>query len=382
MIGRLHISLPAIRHNARTLRDLVGHQHAAFVVKSNAYGHGLVETALAAEPFAARLCVYSVSEAVTLRDGGVTAPILVLGPIEAADLGAATTAKVEITLWSAGGYARSVAAAARKRNIRAPVHLKVNTGLNRLGFDPDELSDAVEDLLHVSELQIAGVFSHLSSAEELDSPATLHQLQVFEKVLASSAPLFARANCQPVRHIAASAAAMLWPQTRLDQARFGIAMYGLWPSKPTREAMEGSGLKLRPALSYRSKIVAVRHICAGAPVGYGATYHAPRDMRLGVVPAGYADGVPRALSNRGAFLADGEYCPIVGRIAMNVSEIDLTRAPNAQPGSQVTLIGSDGSASIGADDWAQWAQTINYEIVAGLPSRLPRVFDETPEAAA
>ncbi|MGA8535128.1 MAG: alanine racemase [Candidatus Tumulicola sp.] len=374
MIGRLRISLAALRHNAKTLRDLVGPKHAAFVVKSNAYGHGLVETALAAEPFARRICVYGVEEAIALRDGGVTAPILVLGPVPSDALSDAMAAELDLALWDTGEFARKLAAAARKRQTRAPVHVKVNTGLNRLGLEPHELVDAVEDYLHVSELHVAGVFSHLSSAEELDSASTMQQLETFERALASAEALFERAQVVPLRHIAASAAAIRWPQTRLDLSRFGIALYGLWPSEETREASGASGIILEPALSYESELVVVRSVAAGSPIGYGETYHAARDMRVGVVPAGYADGIPRALSNRGSFLVGGTACPIVGRVAMNLTEIDLTDAPNAYVGSAVTLIGRDGEASIGADDWARWCDTINYEIVARLPSEIPRVY--------
>ncbi len=379
MIGRLRISLGAIRRNAKMLRDMVGPKHAAFVVKSNAYGHGLVETALAVEPFARRVCVYTLEEAVELRDGGITAPILVLGPVPPDALNDAMAANVDLALWDTGAFARKLAAAARNRQTRAPVHVKVNTGLNRLGFEPHELVDAVEDYLHMPELNIAGVFSHLSSAEELDSPFTMHQLERFEHALALAEPLFAKSEIVPLRHIAASAAAILWPQTRLDFSRFGIALYGLWPSKQTREASQANGIVLEPALSYESELVVVRPVAAGAPIGYGASYHAARDMRVGVVPAGYGDGVPRALSNRGAFLVDGVRCPIVGRVAMNVTEIDLSAAPDAHPGSKVTLIGRDGNGCIGADDWAEWCETINYEIVARLPADLPRVYvDEGP----
>lgn len=376
MIGRLHVSLPALRANARALRDLVGPKHAAFVVKSNAYGHGLVETALAIEPFANKICVYALDEAIALRDGGITAPILVLGPVAPDSLDDAMAAGTELALWDTGEFARKLAAAARRRQRRAAVHVKVNTGLNRLGFEPYELADAVEDYLHVAEIEIAGVFSHLSSAEEIDSPATLHQLDVFERALAAADPLFERSATVPVRHIAASAAAMLWPQTRLDLARFGIALYGLWPSKQTRDALQGGSIALHPALSYVSEIAVVRTVQAGAPIGYGASFHATREMRVGVVPVGYADGVPRALSNRGAFLVDGARCPIVGRVAMNVTEIDLSAAPQAHAGTTVILIGSQHGATIGADDWADWCETINYEIVARLPSELPRVYDD------
>ena len=376
MIGRLRISLDAIRNNAKLLRDLVGPKHAAFVVKSNAYGHGLVEVARAAEPLARRICVYAFEEALALRSGGVTKPILVLGPISPDALDDVMAAKLDVALWDTGEFARRLANAARKRQTRAPVHIKINTGLNRLGFEPHELADAVEDYLHVNELEIAGVFSHFASAEELDSPYTMHQLETFERALAHADPLFERYGVVPLRHIAASAAAILWPQTRLDLARFGIALYGLWPSQATRQAANSSGVVLEPALAYESELVVVRSVAAGAPVGYGASFHAPRTMRVGVVPAGYGDGIPRALSNRGIFLVDGARCPIVGRVAMNLTELDLTNAPNACVGSKVTLIGRDGDAAITADDWAQWCDTINYEIVARLPAEIPRVYED------
>ncbi len=224
------------------------------------------------------------------------------------------------------------------------------------------------------EIAITGIFSHLASAEELDSPYTMHQLAAFERALGHAKPVLDGRALAPLRHIAASAAAMLWPQTRLDMARFGIALYGLMPSRQTREALSAAPLDLKPALSYRSQIIVTRAIAAGASVGYGGSFHAPREMRVGVVPAGYADGVPRALSNRGAFAVDGAICPIVGRVAMNMTEIDLTAAPNARAGSMVTLLGQDGGATIAADDWAIWADTINYEIVTRLPRELRRVY--------
>jgi alanine racemase len=299
---------------------------------------------------------------------------LVLGPVSPGDLDDALGAGAELALWEKGAFARRLANAAGRRQSNASVHVKVDTGLNRLGFAPGELAEAVEKCLALPEIQISGVFSHFSSAEELDSPYTLHQLQRFERSLATVEPLFARSKLAPIRHIAASAAAILWPQTRLDMARIGIALYGLWPSKETREASNSDGITLEPALSYESELVVVRSVAAGASVGYGGTFHAPRAMRVGVVPVGYADGVPRALSNRGAFVVDGVRCPIAGRVAMNLTEIDLTHAPNARAGSTVTLIGRDGDAAVTADDWAEWAGTINYEIVTRLPSELPREY--------
>jgi alanine racemase len=376
MIGELRVSLGALCHNAGILRDLVGPPRAAFVVKGNAYGHGLQPTAKAIEPLAARLCVYTLEEALALRAAGITKPVLVLGPIPPGGLDDAMATQLEVALWETGAFARQLAEAARRRQTRAVVHLKVNTDLNRLGFEPNELARALENLLGLPELTAGGIFSHLASAEELDSPYTMHQLRTFEHALAYVKPILEAHNIAPLRHIAASAAAMLWPELRLDMVRFGIALYGLMPSPQTADALKSQPIDLQPALSYHSKLIVVRTVAPGASVGYGGTFHAPSEMRLGVVPAGYADGVPRALSNRGAFIVDGALCPIVGRVAMNMTEIDLTRAPRAHAGSHVTLLGREGDVSVTADDWAVWSETINYEIVTRLPSDLPREYIE------
>jgi alanine racemase len=378
VIGTLRISTSALRHNARLLRELVGPQHAAFVVKGNAYGHGIAETALAIEGLAAKLCVYNVDEALELRDGGITAPLLIMGPIPPQRLDDAMACNADVALWDTKGFARDLAGAGLRAQTRARVHVKVNTGLNRLGLQPGDLPDAVEAYGRANGLEIAGVFSHLAAAEELDSPYTMLQLERFNEAYQHAEPILAARGFTPIRHIAASAAAMLWPQTRLDLSRFGIALYGLWPSAATKEAMNGDKLPLQPALSYESELVVVRTIDAGEAVGYGITYHAPRHMQIGVVPLGYADGIPRALSNKGSVLIDGTRCPIIGRVAMNMFFVDLSHAPSAHVGSRVTLIGRDGSQEISADDWAAWSDSINYEIVSRLPSTLARAYVEDP----
>jgi alanine racemase len=374
MIGRIAISLGAIRHNAELLSRLVAPARAAFVVKGNAYGHGLLPVAKAVERSAAKICVYEAAEGLALRAGGITAPILVMGPLPGDALDDAVAAGLETALWDARGFAARLAAAAKKQNRRAAIHLKVNADLNRLGLDPAAVRGAIEELDGHPSLALAGIFSHLAAAEEIDSPYTTHQLEAFSRALAETEPLLAARRLEPLRHIAASAAGMLWPWTRLDMVRFGIALYGLMPSPQTAEALAAQPPDLRPALTYSSELVVIRTVAAGASVGYGGTFHAPREMRIGVLPAGYADGIPRALSNRGAFAVDGALCPIVGRVAMNMTQIDLTDAPRARVGSTVALIGRDGDATVSADDWAQWAETINYEIVTRLPSEVRRVY--------
>lgn len=374
MHAKLHIDLAALRDNAQRLRALVSPATIGFAVKANAYGHGIDEVALAIEPFASRLCVYSVDEAVALRDGGITKPILIMGPVEPHELETALTKKAAVALWDTKNYLKQLATEARRRSVRFPVHVKINSGLNRLGLSPADAADAIEDYLRLPEIAIEGIFSHLASAEELDSPFTLAQLATFENAVSAVQEQLQRQAVRPIHHIAASAAAMLWPQTRLDMVRVGIALYGLWPSPATREAMEQSELQLTPALSYRSFLVAVRRVETGDPVGYGATFHAPHSMRIGILPVGYAEGIPRALSNRGTFAVRGARCPIVGRVCMNMTMLDVTAVADARAGDAVTLIGTDGATTIGADDWAQWAETINYEIVTRLPSSLPREF--------
>jgi alanine racemase len=374
LYGTITISIEALRTNAQRLHDLVAPARIAFAVKANAYGHGLLETSLAIEPFAAMLCVYSLEEAVALRDGGVTKPVLIMGPVAPENLDAALAAKAAIALWDTGVYALRVASTARRRNTAFAVHVKINTGLNRLGLGPQDAADAIEDYLRMAELRVEGVFSHLAAAEEMDSPFTLAQLATFESALAPVQEQLQSRSQKPILHIAASAAAMLWPQTRLDMVRVGIALYGLWPSPATRQAMHDT-LALEPALRYETTIVAIRQVVAGDAIGYGTSFHAPQAMRIGVLPLGYADGIPRLFSNTGAFLVRGVRCPIIGRICMNMTMIDLSGTSEAVIGERVTLIGKDGSANIGADDWGSWAQTINYEIVTRLPSEIPRTYE-------
>ena len=369
MIGSVKISTGALRRNAQTLRELVAPAQAAFVVKANGYGHGLIETARAVEPAADALCVYAVDEALALRAAGILVPIIVLGPIPVESLDAAASHDLQITLWDAGAYLDTVANAARRRGTTIRVHAKIDTGVKRLGMEPSLAPKAIEKIARTPGIEVAGVFSHLASAEELDSAFTVTQLETLNSV--ANAVRYPN-GARPVRHIAASAAAMLWPQTRLELVRFGIALYGLWPSKQTRAAMPHD-IRLEPALSFESRIVAVRKIEAGTAVGYGGTFRAARPTRIGVVPLGYADGIPRALSNRGAFIVAGRRCPIAGRVCMNMTMIDLGTT-DARPGDRVVLIGTSGDASVSADDWAGWADTINYEIVTRLPAALIREY--------
>jgi len=370
----LEIDLGAIRRNAATLAQLVAPAKLMAVVKANAYGHGIAAVARALRGVAGRFGVYAVEEAVELRSAGIREPLLVMGPVAPGDLATAYRLGAAISLWDRGMYPNEVAAVAGREGAPFPIHVKLNTGVARLGLDPADAPDAIREYLSTPELQLEGIFSHLAAAEELDSMFTEQQLATFDGVLDAVQYDIADLEPGPLRHVAASAAAMLWPQTRLDMVRVGIALYGLWPSLETRNFMNGRGIDLIPALRWTTQIVAVREVAAGTTVGYGRTFTAPGPMTIGILPIGYAEGIPRAASNRGRVLVNGIRCPVVGRICMNMALVDVSTVRDPYPGMKVTLIGSDGPEAIGADDWAEWSGTISYEIVARLPANIPRTF--------
>jgi alanine racemase len=375
MLAHIVVDLDAIRANAATLRALVAPARLAGVVKANAYGHGLAAVARALSADVDRLCVYELSEAVALRDAGLAGRIHVLGPIPAADLDIAHAAGVELTLWDRGTYAAQVASIARRRRAPFAVQAKIDTGVTRLGLAVREAPAVLERYAAQPEYDLRGVFSHLAAAEELASTFTHDQLAAFEHATAHVDPTIER-------HIAASAAAMLWPQTRLGAVRAGIALYGIWPSRATEAIMRERGLTLVPALRWGTEIVATHDVPADTSVGYGCTFRTTRPARIGVLPIGYAEGLPRGISNRGCALVAGRRVPIVGRVCMNMAFVDLTDAAPARVGSTVTLIGSDGAERIDAEEAAAAAGTIGYELVTRLPAHVPRRYVTALSAAS
>jgi alanine racemase len=367
VIAQLTVDLGAIAHNAQALARLAAPARLSAVVKANAYGHGLVEVARAAAPHASRLCVYGLDEAVALRDAGITAPLLVLGPIDAADLEVAHAADVALTLWDHDLYARQVASVARRRHRAFTIHAKIDTGVVRLGIPHAQAADVLERYAATPEFVLAGAFSHLAAAEELDSTFTREQLARF---LAATNALPASVE----RHIAATAAAMLWPETRLDSVRCGIGLYGIWPSTQTESIVRARGVELVPALSWHTPIVALHDIEAGETVGYGRTWAAPRPARIATLPIGYAEGLPRSAGGNAHALVRGRRVPLIGRVCMDMAFLDVTALPDVAPGDTVTLIGTDGAETISAEELGVASGTIGYEIVARLPESMARRF--------
>jgi len=367
VIAEVAVDLDAIARNAGALARFNAPARLNAVIKANAYGHGLVPVARALAPHVARLCVYELGEAVELRDAGIDTPIHVLGPVPSGDLETAHASRVQLTLWDGGLYARQVASVARRRRAPFAIQAKIDTGVVRLGIPFEDAVRELERYVATPEFSLVGAFTHIAAAEELDSTFTHEQLA-----------RFAGATCtldaQVERHAAATAAAMLWPDTRLDAVRCGIGLYGIWPSEDTEARMRAQGLVLEPALSWRTRIVAEHTIDAGTTVGYGRTWCAPGPARIATIPIGYAEGLPRACGNFAQALVRGRRVPVVGRICMNMAFLDVTDAPDASIGDTVTLIGADGEERISAEELAAACDTIAYEIVARLPAHVPRTY--------
>ena len=367
MIAEITVDLGAVARNAAALAALAAPARLVAVVKANAYGHGLVHVARAVAPHAARLAVYDLDEALALRAAGIDAPLQILGPIATSALPVAYEAEAIITMWDAGTYAARVAEIGRSGERPFAVHAKIDTGVARLGVPVAQAAELLARYRAMPGIALRGAFTHLAAAEELDSSFTDEQLARF---LAATSALPAGVE----RHVAATAAAMLWPATRLDAVRCGIGIYGIWPSEQTKERMNGDGLFLEPALAWRTRIVALHDVPEGETVGYGRTWRAARPSRIATLPIGYAEGLPRNAGNAADALIRGRRVPLVGRVCMDMAFVDVTDVPGAASGDAVTLIGVDGDERIRAEELGVACGTIGYEIVARLPTHVPRRY--------
>jgi alanine racemase len=367
MISTVSVNLGAVVRNAKALAAHVAPARLAAVVKANAYGHGLVDVARSISHHVARLCVYSLEEAVALRSADIKSAIHVLGPILEGDLETAHAADVQITLWDLDRYAARVATVARRRGRRFQVHAEVDTGAARLGIDVAHAPAALKHYAAAPEYELVGVFTLLARADDGDANFTLQQMTRFLDV---TRDLDRRIE----RHAAATAAAIAWPQTRLDVVRCGIGLYGLWPGTRWKKRTRICGLGLEAALSWRTTIIALHDIEPGASVGYGRAWQAARHSRIATLATGYAGGIPVTAGNRADVLLHGQRVPIVGRVSMNMTLVDVTDLPNVALGDAVTLIGCDGVNEITAEELASACRTVSHEITARIPADIPRAY--------
>lgn len=360
------IDLGAVRRNVARVRGRLspGCEYLA-VVKANAYGHGDVQCARAAlEAGAARLGVALVDEGIRLRDAGIDAPVLLLHeapPHRAADV---ISHGLTPSLFTEAGLA-ALGDAAERAGVTVPVHLKVDTGMNRLGVPLPAVDDFLRALAKEPRVEVEGVFSHFAFADDPGNPFVDEQIARF----ADAGERLARAGLEPqLRHLANSAAALTRPETHFDLARVGIATYGLSPGP----ALDGI-VELEPAMSLKARIAMVKRAPAGSGVSYGLRYRLPADANLATLPVGYADGWPRGLTNRASVLIGGRRFPAVGTVCMDSFVVDLGDE-SCEVGDEAVLIGAQGRERITADEIAGALGTINYEVVTQVTGRVPRVF--------
>jgi alanine racemase len=370
------IDLGAIAHNVRELRRVTRPEALLMaVVKGDGYGHGAVAVARTAlANGAAMLAVARLEEGVALRQAGFEAPILVFGrPFadQAADLIRHHLIQSVVDLEDA----EMLSGAARARGAAVAVHLKVDSGMGRLGLVPDPRSagaipSAVARAAALAKLpgvRLEGVFTHFAAADSAEKTSARRQFEVFTAFLEA----LERAGIEAgLRHAANSAAVIDLPHTHLDAVRPGIALYGLYPSPE----VDTTRVDLRPALSLKARVLQVKPLPAGAPVSYGMTWKAPRDTVIATVPAGYADGISRRLSNLGRMLVRGRSAPIAGRICMDLTMLDVGAIAGVAPGDEVVIIGRQGDQVISADEMAGLLETISYEVVFTNSLRVPKVY--------
>ena len=362
------VNVGVLRSNIESLVEFVAPTAAVMVmVKGNGYGHGAVLTARAAVAAgAAWLGVSAADEALQLRNAGINVPVLVVGWVPDAALPALVKAEVDLTVYTPTVVAATIAAA--KAVARpARVHVKLDTGMGRLGVQPDELPELIESLRDAGRhLLVTGIFTHFASAGS-DTEFTLHQNGLFSE----HAKRFREVFPDAIAHAANSAALLSLPETHHDVVRPGIAIYGYPPSGT------GGAIELRPALSVYARISHLKIVATGATVGYGREWMATRSTRVATVAVGYADGVFRAQGNHGVVLCAGQECAIIGRVSMDQIGVDVSHVEDVKVGDPVLLLGQDGEGTLSADTVAANANTISYEVLTAISARVPRFVIST-----
>jgi len=365
---RAEIQLEAVARNVATANRLAGTAvQVMAVVKADAYGHGAVPVAMVAlEAGATWLGVACPEEAAPLRDVGIRAPILVLGPVRPEQAEVAVRLDLDQCV-SDPAQAESLAKEAAKVQRQARIHLKVDTGMGRVGVSPREARRAAEHLARFAALKLVGLMTHFADAEAEDLSFAQEQLRQFTQ----AAETLEAAGMSPlILHAANSAALLRLPESRFDLVRPGIMLYGCHPRG--REA--AGDPPLAPAMRLCTEVSQLKDVARGATVSYGRTFVAPADIRVATLPVGYADGVGRLLSSRGEVLLRGKRVPIIGRVCMDMLMLDVTAVPEARVGDEAVLMGRQGAAEITADEFAAWQGTISYEVLCRIGPRVPRVY--------
>lgn len=364
------INLDAVSHNIAQIEQRIGKDTKIMgVIKADGYGHGAVPIGKELERMESLwgYAVATAEEAEILRRNGLKKPILVLGAVFPEKYGILAKNEIRPTVYSmkqAGELERF----AEKWGCVLKVHLKIDTGLSRLGFQVTE--EAAEELAQIARMPhiiVEGIFTHFAMADARDKTMAKEQMRQFQKM---KEMVSRRGISIPVSHCANSAAMIDLPESGMSLVRAGISLYGMWPSGEVRK----ENLDLQPALSLKSRIVFLKELEPGRTISYGATYETKKRQRIATIPVGYADGYPRSLSNRGYVLIHGKPAPVCGRICMDQFMADVTDIPEAEEGDEVTLVGKDGAREISMEEIGDLSGRFNYEFACDLGKRIPRVY--------
>ena len=367
------VDLDAIRANIETVKALnPPKEKVLLVIKADAYGHGAAALAEELEDLADYFGVAEIDEAVELRNSGVTKPILILGYTDETEYEDLLNYDITQAVYDVE-KCRSLSLLAEKTGRKARVHIKVDSGMHRIGFPVDEqgVADA-EELFSMPGLSVEGIFTHFAKADEKDKTSALEQYNAFSTFVKT---LEGRGHDLGVRHIDNSAGAMELHSKGFDMMRLGIVIYGLYPSEEVDKSVV-----IRPAMQLVTHITHLKTLPAGCGISYGHTFVTERETRVATVSAGYADGYPRAQSGTGRVLIRGEYAPILGRVCMDQFMVDVSHIPDAEIGDEVVLFGTDGEKSISVEEVAEPAVSFNYELVCNVARRVPRIYVRNGEA--
>jgi alanine racemase len=360
------IDLEALSRNFKEAAHRAEGSKVLAVVKAQAYGHGAVPVSQRLISLGAHMLgVALIEEGRELREAGIIAPILVMGAMFPSQAEAVATLQLTPVL-STLSFAQALSLAAESRKTTIPVHVKIDTGMGRIGVPPEEALEFITDLRRLPGIQVQGLMTHFADADLQDKDFASKQIDRFETLIAQ---LDAKGIDSPLRHAAYSAAVLSFPRALCTMVRPGLMLYGYDPLEA------GSGhADLTPVLSLETRVAFMKKVPAGVPISYGRTFVTKRESVIATLPIGYADGYSRGLSNKGEVLIRGMRAPIVGRVCMDMCMVDVTELPGVREGDEAVLIGVQGKERITADDIAGKTGTIAYEVLCGISSRVPRIY--------
>jgi alanine racemase len=364
----LEIDLECIAHNVREFKRLAPEAQLMAVVKANAYGHGAMQVSrVALANGATWLGVATVEEGLELRQAGLDVPILIFGGILPGQVGSCIEYGLDCAVAGKDFFSQiKPVLMGLPAGARLFVHLKIDTGMHRLGVVPEDLEDLLEELKKVPKVSVRGIWTHFAQSASLDKSFSFHQLAIFQQCVEVVENNLGQI---PLKHTANSGAIINLPQSHYNLIRPGLGIYGYYDELHLAEYVH-----LKPALTWKTKITSVREIPPGETISYGRTYEAPSPMKIATLPVGYADGYTRLLSNQGQVLVRGKKANIVGRVCMDQTMVDVSHHEGIKEGEEAVLLGAQEGNNLTIYEMSKWAQTIPYEVLVSIAGRVPRIY--------